>query len=262
MSLFDRIVNETAESGIAPLELKFTAIHDCYNSRPLAYRTETELFCSAIGKMNDFIEKIDSNVTGKEFSYRNIIRSIDAIRAMEQAGRKINYVSISATTSFLTQESLYEVLKDLFDRESFTKTDKICLEFTKNVLSSDREAVRKGLADLKVLGVKTMISGFASDGFPTSALLDVAVDSVILAPEITALSLDRNKPGVLSSLIRFIKSMDVAVIAEGVRNDDELRELNKAECFGFIPADDYSGRFVFPAKKRDLTSALSDKEDV
>ena len=261
MELFDRIVSETVSSEIEPVAFKFTGIYDCYSAKPLAYRTETELFSSLYGKITDFSEKIDASETGRNLTLYAIRKAIRYLKKFKAAERKIEWISVTGTTAFLFDEDLYGTLKALFDKENFSETDKICIEFTKNIFTLDRQKVLKGLADLKVIGIKTVISGFAADGFPVSALLDVSVDAVILSPEITALALDRNKPDVLSSLVRFVKSMNANVIAEGAATDDEIRELNKMECFGFIPSKDYSGRFTFKAEKRDFASALEDKEN-
>ena len=262
MGLFENTVKETVSSGIEPVTLKYISVRDCYSARPVAYRTETELFSTASGMIAEAAGRIDGSKEVKDFCLHNMAKAIRAIRAFGKSNRKIEWISVQGTTAFLIQDDLYSAVKSLFDEYDFQDGNKICVEFTKSILEADRERVLKGIADLKVLGVKTLISGFAADGFPTSSLLDVAVDAVVLAPEITALALDRNKPGVLSSLIRFIRSMDVAIIADGANTDDEIRELNKAECFGFIPSKSYSGRFDITADKLDFASALVEKEDV
>ena len=67
MELFDRIVTETVQSGIEPFQLTFTGIHDCYTGMPVAYRTETDVFCSATGKLSgSYVQKIDLTETGKD----------------------------------------------------------------------------------------------------------------------------------------------------------------------------------------------------
>ena len=83
----------------------------------------------------------------------------------------------------------------------------------------------------------------------------------MIARVITDLALDRNKPGVLASLIRFVRSMDVQVVGEGAKDDDIIRELNKAECFGFIPTPSYCGKFDLKKGKRPFSSVLEDKEE-
>ena len=262
MELFDRIVTETVQSGIEPFQLTFTGIHDCYTGAPVAYRTETDVFCSATGKLSGgYVKKIDLTETGKDFSLRNLIKAIRCVKELEERKRKTAWISVRGTTSFLTQNDLYSVVSAAIEKENFSSTEKICVELNQNIFSADRDSVRKGIADLKVAGFKTMISGFAADGFPTSSLLDIPLDIAVFAPEITALALDRNKPGVLASLIRFVRSMDVQVVGEGAADDDVIRELNKAECFGFIPAPDYYGKFDIEKGKRPFSSVLEDRED-
>lgn len=261
MELFDRIVNETVLSGIEPVTLNFTGIYDCYYGNPKAYRTDAEVFCSATGKMGDVLDYIDDTETGNRFCIHNIKKAIYCVNKFIAAGRKTKWISVSGTTAFLTQNDLYSVLSRLFDGENFLNAEKIRLEFDKRIFYADRDKVVKGIADLKVSGIKTVIRGVDAE-FPVSALTEIAADAVILSPKTTALSSDRNKPALFSSLIRYIRAMDVEVIADGVETDDRMREMNKAECYGFIPSADYKGKFDVTAAKRDLASALTDKENV
>lgn len=262
MQFFDRIVSETVQSGVEPLQLTFTGIHDCYTGATVAYLTDTDVFCSATGTISDcYIEKIDLTETGKDFSLRNLIKAMRCVKELTEKKKKADWISVHATTSFLTQNDLYSVVKAAVEKENFSQPEKICVELSDNVFSADRESVRKGIADLKVLGFKTLISGFAADGFPTSSLLDISFDVVVLAPEITALATDRNKPGVLDSLIRFARSMDVQVVGKDALDDDTIRELNKAECFGFIPASSYYGKFDPEKGKRPFDKVLEEQED-
>jgi len=55
--------------------------------------------------------------------------------------------------------------------------------------------------------------------------------------------------------------MDVQVVGEGAKDDDIIRELNKAECFGFIPTPSYCGKFDPKKGKRPFSSVLEDKEE-
>ena len=93
---------------------------------------------------------------------------------------------------------------------------------------------------------------------------DTDVTESIRTPEVTALAVDRNKEDVLPSLVRFLRSMNVETIAAGVKNDDEIRELNKMECYGVLSDATYEGRFSFRLReegKYGYREAIATEED-
>ncbi len=249
MELFDKVVSATIRSGNEPLKLTYIGIYDGHLGRAIAYRTQTEVFCASFGSVGQGYEsKLDFTETGKDLTVRNVVHGIRELRELAIAGIKPEWISVNATASFLTEDGIYEKMQSLLTKEACDGPEKICLEFNKSIFTADREKVRKGLTDLKTLGIKTLLGNFATDGFPITTLLDVPVDYVILTPEVTALAVDRNKEDVLPSLVRFLRSMSVQTIAAGVTNDAVIKELNKMECYGVIPAEDCHGRFTLPLR--------------
>lgn len=246
MELFDKIVTETVRSGNEPLKLTYVGIYDGHLGRSIAYRTQTEIFSASFGTVSqESAEKADLTPTGCSLTERNVIHAARELKTIMEAGIAPEWISVKASTSFLLSENPYDVLAGILDKEQCDKPEKICFEFNRNIFGADREKVRKSLADLKTLGFKTLLGNFATDGFPITTLLDVPVDHVVLTPEVTALALDRNKEDVLPSLVRFLRSMNVQTIAAGVRDDAEIKELNKMECYGLLPVESYTGRFTF-----------------
>ena len=253
MDLFDRLVNETVSTGIEPVSLKYTAIYDCYTADTVAYTTETELFSSASGVISDLGDKLANEDISVDICFHGIAKAIRFIKKTCEADGKLRWVAVKGTEKFLTQNDLCAALEKLFKEKDFSATDKLCIDFSESILNADRKSVIKGIADLKVLGIKTTISGITANS-PLTALSEVNADAAVLSSELTGFATDRNKPAVFSSLVRLLKAMDVAVIADGVRTDDEIRELNKCECMGFIPAKEYSGKFPLIIGKQDKKS--------
>lgn len=244
MKLFDRVVTETVRSGNEPLKLTYVGIYDGHLGEAIAYRTQTELFCSSVGALKQsYVDTVDFTEVGADLTFRNVVHAIRELSKLNAAEKFPEWVSVKASASFLLSDGLYEAMTKVVEDEGLKKPEKICFEFEKSIFSADREGVRKGLTDLKTIGFKTMIGNFATDGFPITTLLDVPVDYVVLTPEVTALALDRNKTDVLPALVRFLRSMNVETIAAGVESDAAIKELNKMECFGILPSEDYHGRF-------------------
>ena len=57
----------------------------------------------------------------------------------------------------------------------------------------------------------------------------------------TRLTGDRDKGHVINTLIQYIRSMNIDIIAEGVIEDDQLSVLSRAECIGYIISDENCG---------------------
>lgn len=263
MDLFDKLVEETLSSGIEPLQLSFTRIYNLHTGYPIAYRTDTTLFSTVCGELSqkDYAAEIEGTTIGTNLTLKNIKKAIKCIKKFKENDRKVLWISVKSTASFLTDNDVHATLTKVFAEMKFDEADKLCLEFDRAICFADREKVQKGIADLKVLGVRSMIGDFDQNNFPMTALTTLPVDIVVLSPEITAIGQDRNKVGVLPALIRFVRSMNISVVAAGIETDDQIREMNKAECIGFIADENYRGKFELVKEKNDFLSVLNDKEE-
>ena len=261
MSVFENDVNETVLSGIAPLQQRYVGVFDGYVECPEAYVARTELFSSVNGTMKEIRELIDDKEIGVRVTMRNLAHGIRTMQALRDKGRTTRWLSIEASTSLLLCDDVFSMLDEVIKSESFTEPERICFEFLPSIMNADREKVQKGLADVKAAGFLIAIAPIDRD-FALSLLMDMPVDYVVLSKEMTALTTDRNKPGFLAAMIGLLQTMRISVVADGVKNDDEIRELTTVECFGFIPTEDYSGEFLLKANARTEEEILSDEEGV
>lgn len=260
MEVSEEIVYETVYSGIPPIGLTGSAVYNGYNDLVMAFRTTTDVFTADFGAMrgdeDGVFLALDDTDTGRKLTERNIIKAVRAVgrineeRAADPTSEKLVFLSVKGTTSFLTQSGLYDAVSGLIERANEELPVKasprqICVEFSPSVFSADRAEVKRGIADLKALGVRAAVCGYGEDGFPVAALMDVPFDLVFVSPVATALTLDRNRPGALNSLISFLHSLGMECVADGVNTDDEIRELGKAEILGVIPTETYIGEFKF-----------------
>lgn len=261
MDQFEKIVNETLLSGIAPLQQHYVGIFDGYVECPIAYRASTELFTASTGVIEGSRELIDLKEIGARISMRNLAHGIRTMQEMLDLGRSTKWIGVEASVSLLLEDDVFSIVEGTLKKECFSRPEKICLEFSPSVMDADREKVRKGMADIKALGLLIAIAPITRD-FAISSIMDLPIDVVVLSKELTALSTDRNKPGVLGAMIALLHTMGVSVVAEGAENDDQIRELTTVECFGFIPTDSYRGEFLLPLGKRTEEEILKDEESV
>lgn len=246
----DGMINETVLSGIAPISLSFTKIYDGYSDRPCAYRGEMEIFTSDSGVLTqEAIKELDENPLGAELFKRALRKLFRVFIDSREIETPPAYFTVKAPIALLLEKDLYDTLKEIIKEEDLKEPEKIIFEFSQNILSKDRNMVKAGLKDIKAAGFLTAISGFGGEDFPATALFDINTDMVFLNPEMTARLTDRANSGAAMNLIVFVRSMGVEVISEGVKDDDTIRQLQKAEALGIIPEKSYEGEFNFDFEK-------------
>ena len=252
-----KIIAETMSSGVEPLHRKYHGIYDGYGDVPNAYLTETEVFTAVSGIVADYKAAIDANETGKRFSRSCVENAVRALDKLKSGDRRISFITAEVTSSFLTDDvikNLDGVLEDGEDRSA------ICLTFTEKAMISGGDKFAEGVADARGLGFSTAVYDFNGEQ-SLSALMKMPVDYAFLSPAVSALSRDRNKPGLFTALTGLLRSLRISAILCGVKNDDAIRDAIAAECFGVMPAEDYSGQFVFKKGGRDLNDIFSDGDE-
>ena len=260
MDMFERTVNATVLSGIAPLELQYVGVFDGYSECPVAYRAHTVLFTTETGVLDDLADFADQEV-GIRLTLRNVAHAIRSMQALLDAGRTTGWISVEASASLLLSDDVYATLEAVLTAEHCECAERICLEFPPYVMGLDRAKVRRGFADIKALGLLISLAPITAE-FALAGLMDVPVDQVVLSPDLTALASDRNKAGVLAATIALLNTMGVSVVALGAVDDDQIRELTTVECFGFVPTTDYTGEFLLPLGARAFKDIQADEEGI
>ena len=245
MNVFERTVNETVLSGIAPLQQNYFGVFDGYVEHPLAYRAHTTLFTTASGTVDEIRDLVNDNELGVRLSLRNLAHAIRTMQELSDKDHTIRWISVEASLSLLKNKDALALISDVLEKEHCEDASKICLEFLPYKSDDDFEQIKIGMADVKACGLMIGIAPIGQN-FAISTLVDLPIDYVVLSEEMTALATDRNKPGVLAALIGLLHTMNIQVIAEGVDNDDQIRELTAVECFGFLPLPTYTGEFMLP----------------
>lgn len=253
----------TLSAGIAPLEMRFAQINSCYRRLPIAYRSFTYL--------NSVIEGVipperygyaaDETDRGDRLARWNITHAAKAVRAFEAAGRNVDFVTARCSPSLLRQQDMYAWMKELLASIGFDKPEKLCLEFPRTLLYEDSEAVRPSLLALKLLKVRTLMTGCGERDCPVTALVELPLDMVLLAPRMSAYSDNRDKNHVFTGFIGFLRSLPVDVIGDGLYNDEQITIHSRAECIGYIPSAGYAGTVTHGSLRMTLEEAVSQKEE-
>ena len=261
--LHAQYVKATVESGVAPLELRYTAINDCYSKMPIAYRTATFVNSVVMGVIRQEEVSFAANLTetGIRLAKWNILEAARHLVEFEKAGRHVEWISVRCPVALAMNVDLYEWMLAIIAEAGLKDPSKLCLEFPQSLLFCKEAKARLSVLDMKLLKVRTLMSGCGAVDCPTARLTAIPVDMVLLDQKTTALTNDRNKPNVVPSLVQFLKSMRLEVIANGIADDDQIRTLNRAECFGYITATSYQGTTEPGAHRMTLAQALAQREE-
>ena len=254
----------TVNSGIRPLEMRFSQINNCYRKLPIAYRSFTY--------MNSVIEGVvppekysyaaDGTDRGVRLSIWNIEEAMRSIEAFILAGRHIEYVTARVSPKLVLEEDFYAFIQKIIEKNGFQFPDLLCLEFPRTVLFEDEEKVRMALLSMKLLKVKTMLAGCGEKDSPITQLVSLPFDYVVLAPWLTKLTDDRSKSQVVASLSGFLRELPAMVVADGVLHDEQISLLSRADCAGYIPSPAFVGQTEHGRLRMPLEEAVAQKEEV
>lgn len=233
-------VAKAVRAGVAPLELQYRAIRACNNQQSIAFRSEAVLNSLELGVLtqSQFAEAYavsDPEGVGLRVTDWAIARALEARSSFSDEEKTDMFVSVACPVAYAEQSDFYNRLKNLLKVSSYDpkKGAKLCLEFPDSLLLSEKD-VKTAMLDAKLLGVKTMIVCKDASSCPLMKLVEIPVDYVVLSAETTALLQSRNKPGVFAALVQLVHSLNAAVVADGVQTTEQMRQLTRLNCEGYI----------------------------
>ncbi|MBP5209534.1 MAG: EAL domain-containing protein [Clostridia bacterium] len=257
---YARDVRDAVAADVPPIELRYTALYGVSSRSPFAYLTTTRVYSHLLGVLDpQTLVDVADTPEAVELARRAARDALDALAAFDEAGRHVSFIAVRAPVAWLTCGTLYDDLKRLFGERDLSH-DRLCLAFPPAVTVSVDPRVRQSLLDARLLSVRTMITGCGSDETALPSLMRLPFTEALLTAGTTALTQDRDHPGVFDALVGYLHSLEVAVYAEGATSDDVIRACQRAECAGYVPAPDYRGVTEHFAPDVPLTDAIAHKE--
>ncbi len=229
-------VKLSVDSGVQPLELKFEKIVDCESGYPVAFRTETVINSILLGRLNekDYREVCDKLNTGIEVFKHSLQHVITALKSFDALETPVKFLSLRCPAEIVENENvdLFGLMSDVLKKNPKLDPSKVCIEFPSSLMQKNTEKARTALLDMKILKVRTMLTGCGKEEFPLSKLVTVPPDVVILDSSATEWAGSRDKPQLVPSLVAYVKAMGIDTVAEG--DGEKRRALRNADCLGFI----------------------------
>lgn len=258
-----KFVKMALDSGVAPLEIRYSQINSCYKKLPVAYHSYTYVNSITEGVIppEKYCFAADETEAGVRLARYNLEAAMKAVEQFIIAGRKIEFVSVRISPGMALDINFYEKIKSVFDKADFKFPEKICLEFPRTVLFEDEEKVRMAILSMKLLKVKTMMAGCGEKDSPITPLINLPFDYLLLSPFVSTLSDSRDKGTTIASLISFLRGLPSDIVADGVYNDEQITALSRADCFGYIPSSGYKGSVEHGRLRMPLEEAIAQKEE-
>jgi diguanylate cyclase (GGDEF)-like protein len=147
----------------------------------------------------------------------------------QQAGLDI-VVSANLSALDLLDPALSSRVKELLDRHG-VPVDRLCLEITESALMGDPTLALEHLAQLSALGVKLSIDDYGVGQASLAYLKTLPVNELKLDRSfITAIAASPRNSAIVQSTIMLSHALGLAVVAEGVETQDEMRWLLDHGC--------------------------------
>lgn len=258
-----RFVKMTIDSGVAPIEIRYSQINSCYRKLPVAYRSFTYINSVVEGIISPekYAYAADETETGVRLAKYNIKAAMKAIEKFIIAGRKIEFISVRVPAKLVLETDFYGAIKSIIDEYGFQFPDKLCLEFPRTLLFEDEEKARMAILSMKLLKVKTMMTGCGAKDSPVTPLINLPVDYLLLSDFITTLAGNRDKGTTVAAFIAFLRGLPCNIIGDGVYNDEQITALSRADCFGYIPSSGYEGSVEHGRLRMPLDEAIAQREE-
>lgn len=240
-------VKRSVDCGVKPIEMLFEPLLDCDFGEAVAYRSYAKINSVITGVLmpEDYL---NANISGQvltDMSLRLLKKAVASAVLFNENRVKYSFLTIKCPSSLVFESDLYSKLKSVLNEFSVYEGEKkynVCLEFDSSVMQTEGEKLKEVFADIKAAGLKIAVSGYGGDDFAMEKLLSACPDVLFTDERVVRLVKNREKFAAIAPVINFAKSLGGVVIADGVSDDEELREFRTRECFGFIPSESYKGR--------------------
>lgn len=246
-----------AASGVTPVEIDYIPVSDPYgeeiNALILHYGIRS-LETGSVGE--DAIGRLPHRAAVELF-YRLIGKALAVIKKLRGIGSPVRWIAVPCPDELLRTTDAGERIREITQGDRAIRGVRVL--FKKSALS-DPSAFRAIASELGNEGIATVVEGFGEKDFPMLDLIEIAPDALIMTGLIDKLN-DRNKTAAVRAVIDCGKAAGAEIVAAGVKNDTQARELRGADVFGIIPSDDYDGAFGFANDKIGLADLFGRRED-
>jgi diguanylate cyclase (GGDEF)-like protein len=172
------------------------------------------------------------------------------------------YVSVNVSPRQLTDPGLVDAVVAALDASGLAH-DRLAIEITETAHLEDVDAAAETLEGLRRLGVRVMLDDFGTGRSSLISVQELPIETLKIDRSFVAmLGADADNAPVISAIAAMARALGVAVIAEGVEAEEQVRSLRLlglgfAQGFHFArpwPADQLRGHLEAAASAAELPS--------
>ncbi len=231
-------------SSVRPIEQLYRLMYDYSNHLPYGYDTDIRLNDSELGVVSSkvFIPVAEKSNKINELVKWSVEEACNTIVHLKERNRFSGEFFLFMSVKSLLKKNFAGNLVRIVQK-SGVETNEICFVISENIFSFNIDRVSEALSELHDLGFKLAIGGFGSESVNLSTLQRLEVDYIILNSDFVSdiLTSVRAKK-IVSSVIELGGKLDITIIADGIVNKQQAKELFNMGCN--IMCGTYYGRYT------------------
>jgi EAL domain-containing protein (putative c-di-GMP-specific phosphodiesterase class I) len=154
-----------------------------------------------------------------------------AVRQLVEWGDELGYVSVNVSPRQLADPDFVPDVAALLARHPGLDPSRLILEITETALLGSSLDVQQRLEMLKMIGVRIALDDFGTGYSSLTWLQSIPADIVKLDRSFVAgLSADPRKSSIIEAVLWLARSLNMAVVAEGVEDEADWEALRALGC--------------------------------
>lgn len=152
-------------------------------------------------------------------------------RKWQDAGLPPVPIAVNVSAIQFRQQGFAQMIRDILD-DTGLRPEYLELELTESLLLSNADVMFSTLQELKNMGVMLAIDDFGTGYSSLGYLRQFKVNRLKIARSfIQDISVDSDDAAITTAIVNMAKALNLAVLAEGVENADQLTFLNSLQCY-------------------------------
>ena len=140
-------------------------------------------------------------------------------------------IAVNVSAIQFRQQGFSDLIRDVL-RETGLRPEFLELELTESLLMSNADVMFSTIQELKEMGVMLAIDDFGTGYSSLGYLRQFKVNRLKIARAfIQDVSVDADDAAITTAIINMAKALNLAVLAEGVENAEQLSFLQSQQCF-------------------------------
>jgi diguanylate cyclase (GGDEF)-like protein/PAS domain S-box-containing protein len=141
----------------------------------------------------------------------------------------LNWITVNVSSRQLMQQNFMRIVEQVVQRSGIKPND-LRVEVTETALMDSPNVAAEVLRELRDFGVKIYLDDFGTGFSSLSHLHRLPVDTLKIDRSFVKSLLVPDRPATVESILALARTLNTSVVAEGIENVGEARELERLGC--------------------------------